>query len=56
MPPAPAWNEKPLRMMPLSRRKRATSSEMRRRSGLRVICVVPLTIFSGSPMESTSTT
>ena len=30
--------------------------EIRSRSGLRVICVVPLTIFAGSPMESTSTT
>ena len=37
--------------MPLSRRKRATSCEMRSRSGLRVICVVPLTIFAGSPMD-----
>ncbi len=34
-------------MIPLSRRKRATSSEIRRRSGLRVICVVPLTIMRG---------
>jgi hypothetical protein len=43
-------------MMPASRRKRATYSAMRRRSGLRVIWVVPDTIFSGSPTESTTTT
>ncbi len=34
MPPAPAWNEKPSRMIPASRMKRATSSAISRRSGL----------------------
>ena len=33
--------------MPASRRKLATNSAMRRRSGERVICVVPETIFVG---------
>jgi hypothetical protein len=42
--------------MPASRRKRATNSAIRRRSGERVICVVPETIFAGWPIESTSTT
>ena len=56
MPPAPAWNEKPSRMIPTSRRKRATNSAMSNRSGLLVIWVVPDTIFEGSPTESTSTT
>ncbi len=56
MPPAPAWNEKPSRMIPASRRKRATYSAISSRSGLLVISVVPETIFAGSPIESTSTT
>jgi len=33
--------------MPASRRKRATNSAIRRRSGERVIWVVPETIFAG---------
>ena len=43
-------------MTPASRRKRATDSAIRSRSGERVICVVPETILEESPMESTSTT
>jgi hypothetical protein len=43
-------------MMPVSFSRRATSRAIISRSGLRVIRVVPETIFSGSPMLSTSTT
>ncbi len=43
-------------MIPASRRNRATYSAMSSRSGLRVICVVPDTIWAGSPTESTTTT
>jgi hypothetical protein len=56
IPPAPAWNENPSRMIPASRRNRATYSAISSRSGLLVIWVVPETIFDGSPTESTSTT
>ena len=56
VPPAPAWKEKPSRMMPASRTKRATSSAMSRRSGLLVTSVVPETILLGSPTLSTTTT
>ena len=56
MPPAPAWKLKPSRMMPEARRNLATNSAMRKRSGLRVICVVPETMRAGSPIEGTSTT
>ena len=48
--------EKPFFMIPASRRNFATSSAIRRRSGERVIWVVPETIFAGSPIDSTSTT
>ena len=52
----PAWNENPSRMIPVSCSSRATFEAISSRSGLRVIRVVPETIFFGSPIESTSTT
>ena len=56
VPPAPAWKEKPSRMMPASRTNWAAISAISRRSGLLVSSVVPETILAGSPIWSSTTT